>query len=164
MNLTSKSILLPRDLPILDLPEDLSSLELPDFMTDIVNEKIASKTGRRDFFERFGLLYVYSSQLRNHTNGWYLLFVDREYSGAFQVQREALEHGTSIGEGVYTHSMHPRLHEYKRQVIRERDVQLGQLGDAVDRLGGIGYELHEDFCSCYNGPEPEPPKQSCGIM
>jgi hypothetical protein len=32
-----------------------------------------------------------------------------------------------------------------KQIIREQDVQLGQLGDAVDRLGAIGREVKQEL-------------------
>jgi hypothetical protein len=102
-------VYLPQDFEIIPIPDDILIDELPKFMRKIVNSTLPSKQGLKDFFERFGMHYLRSEFVKDHTDGWCFLFLREEYRGAFKDKADAIEYGDNHGGGIFIFNMYPMI-------------------------------------------------------
>lgn len=126
-----RDIYLPEDFPDMALFPGLDD-DKTEFIKKISDSTLVSETGFVRFLAKFGILYMQSEFVRQHTDGWTFLFYEEDYIGAFSTENKACSYASRFPKAYFIINMYPKiLYEYHEQIntFSYRQTEMVDVGD-----------------------------------
>lgn len=108
-------------IPEKEITEDIERMscdEYPNFAQDVWNKSGLYDSAREKFLRKFVIRYLKSEQFRKMTDGYFFLFVDGDYGGAYPTENDAVNMGYQMGyKGyeIYIFPMYPDIIYEKKE-------------------------------------------------
>ena len=97
---------LPEDFPDIKIPPYLDEDSMPEFIINVKTATFVSDYSFFYFMRKFGLLYLQSEFVRQHTDGWHFLFFERNYYGVFSTREKLANYASRFNKAYFIISMY----------------------------------------------------------